>query len=64
VWPYGSRYVTGVGFEVKKPQARPSVSLSLLSMVLDIELILSYFSGTMSACVPPCSHPDDNGLNL
>ena len=51
-----------VGFEVSDAQARPSVTLFYFCWSRWRNL--SYFSSTMSACMPYASHHDDTGLNL
>jgi hypothetical protein len=46
----------GVGFEASKAHFKPRGSLFLLPVDLDVKLS-AYFSGTMSACPPPCFLP-------
>ena len=52
----------GVGFEVSKAQARPSVTLVLLSVDQDVKLSATSSAPYLSLC-HHAPHHDDNGLN-
>ena len=42
----------------------PTLKILPISCCLQDIRTLSYYSGTTSACMPPYSHNDDNGLTL
>ena len=54
----GGELCPGVGFKVSEAQARPSVSLFLLSEVLNVEL-----SAPPAPCLPACHHAFPHGVN-
>jgi hypothetical protein len=54
----GGSVLLGMGFKVSEAQARPSVSLFLLSEVLNVEL-----SAPPAPCLPACHHTFPHGVN-